>query len=96
MQIHRFDIPSSGSAPRPALTSGANAERGPANTGSRENDAEGAVNSSELEQLSRQLDGISEVRPDVVAAAKLKVQSGEYLTRTAAEGTAASILNKDV
>lgn len=96
MQIHRFDIPSGGSTPRSAGASAPNSQRGIAVGGSRENDAEGVANSSELKQLSRQLDGISDIRPEVVAAAKLRVQAGEYLTRAAAERTAASILNKDV
>jgi hypothetical protein len=95
MQIHRFDIPTGGST-RAAGTSGAKSQRGNAAGPSLENDAEGVANSSELDQLSRQLDGISEVRPEVVAAAKLKLQGGDYLTRAAAEQTAASILNKDV
>ncbi len=95
MQIHRFDIPTGGST-RAAGASGAKSQRGNAAGISLENDAEGVANSSELDQLSRQLDGISEVRPDVVAAAILKVQDGTYLTRTAAEKTAASILNKEV
>ena len=50
---------------------------------------------SELDQLTRQLGGISDVRPDVVAAARVRVQRGDYLTRAAAEQTAAAILSKD-
>ncbi len=95
MQIHRFDI-STGGSTRPASASGAKSQRGNTAGTSLENDAEGVANSSELDQLSRQLDGISEVRPEVVAAAILKLQGGDYLTRAAAEKTAASILNKDV
>jgi hypothetical protein len=95
MQIHRFDIPAGGST-RAEGASAAKSQRGNAAGSSSENDAEGVANSSELDQLSRQLDGISEIRPEVVAAAKLKLQGGDYLTRSAAEQTAASILNKDV
>jgi hypothetical protein len=95
MQIHRFDIPTGGSTGAPG-TSGAKSQRGHAAGSSFKNDAEGVANSSELDQLSRQLDGISEIRPEVVAAAKLKLQGGDYLTRAAAEQTAASILNRDV
>jgi hypothetical protein len=62
---------------------------------SRENDAEGVVGSDELESLTRQLDEISDVRADVVEAAKVRMQRGDYLTRAAAEKTAAAILGKD-
>jgi len=95
MQIHRFDI-STGGGTRSAGASEAKSQREDAAGTFLENDAEGVANSSELNQLSRQLDGISEIRPEVVAAAKLKLQGGDYLTRAAAEQTAASILNKDV
>ena len=95
MQIHRIDIPTGGST-RTASASGAKSQRGNATGTSGENDAEGVANSSELDQLSRQLDGINNIRAEVVAAAKLKLQGGDYLTRAAAEQTAASILNKDV
>lgn len=96
MQIHRIDIPASGDTSRPAMVSGANSKRELAGASSRENEAEGAVGGNELDQLSRLLGGISDVRPDVVAAARVRVQRGDYLTRTAAEETAAVILNKDV
>ena len=95
MQIHRFDISTEAST-RAAGASGAKSPRENAAGTSLENDAEGVANSSELDQLSRQLDGINAIRPEVVAAAKLKLQGGDYLTRAAAEQTAASILNKDV
>jgi len=95
MEIHRFDIPTGGST-RPAGASGAKSQRGNSAGTSLENGAEGVANSSELDQLARQLDAISEIRPEVVAAARLKLQGGDYLTRAAAEQTAASILNKDV
>ncbi len=95
MQIHRIDIPTGGST-RTASASGAKSQRGNAAGTLGENDAEGVANSSELDQLSRQLDGINKIRAEVVAAAKLKLQGGDYLTRAAAEQTAASILNKDV
>lgn len=96
MQIHRIDIPTSGDTSRGASVSGPKLKGGPANAASRENDAEGVASSSELDQLARQLDEISDVRPDVVAAAKVRVQRGDYLTRAVAEKTAAAILNKDV
>ncbi len=95
MQIHRIDIPSGGDTPRAARTPGTNTGRGPSLSAFRENEAEGVAGGSELDQLTRQLDGISDVRPDVVAAAKVRVQRGDYLTRAAAEQTAAAILSKD-
>ena len=96
MQIHRIDIPTSGDTSRSARTPGTNLTRGPAGAVFRENKAMGVAGGDELDQLSRQLDEISEVRPDVVAAARVRVQRGDYLTRTAAEQTAAVILSKDV
>jgi hypothetical protein len=96
MQIHRIDIPTGGETPRSARTPGTHTDRGLVLSGSRENEAEGAVGGSELDALTRQLDGISDVRPDVVAAARVRVQRGDYLTRAAAEKTAAAILSKDV
>ena len=95
MQIHRFDIPSGGDTPRAARTPGTNTGRGQSLSAFRENDAEGVAGGSELDQLTRQLDGISDVRPDVVVAAKVRVQRGDYLTRAAAEQIAAAILSKD-
>ena len=96
MQIHRIDIPSGGDIARTSRTPGAYSDRGMSLTASRENEAEGAVGGSELDHLTRQLDEINEVRPDVVAAAKVRVQRGDYLTRAVAEKTAAAILSKDV
>ena len=96
MQIHRIDIPSGGDTPRSSRASGTNADRELTFSASRENEAEGVAGGSELDRLTRQLDGISNVRPDVVAMAKVRVQRGDYLTRAAAEETAAAILSKDV
>jgi hypothetical protein len=56
----------------------------------------GTMRSSLADSLARQLGGISEVRPDVIAAAKVRMQRGDYLTRAAAEQAADAILNKDV
>ncbi len=95
MQIHRFDNVSASGTPRPVRTAGPNAKDSLQGSVSRENDAEGVAGGDELESLSRQLDGISEVRSDVVEAAKVRVQRGDYLTRAAAEKTAAAILGKD-
>ncbi len=96
MQIHRIDIPTGGDTPRSSRTSGTNTDREQSLSASRENEAEGVAGGSELDRLIRQLDGISDVRPNVVAAAKVRVQRGDYLTRAAAENTAAAILSKDV
>ena len=95
MQIYRFDNPANSGTLRPAMAAGANAVNLQGSV-SRENNADGVIGSTELESLSRQLDGISEVRPDVVAAAKVRMQRGDYLTRAAAEQAAVVILNRDV
>jgi hypothetical protein len=93
MQIHRFDNVSSAGTPRPVIAGG-NGATDPQGTTSRDNMAEG-VGGGELEFLTRQFDGISEVRPEVVAAAKMRMQRGDYLSRAAAEQTAAAILSRD-
>ena len=95
MQIHRIDILTGGDTSHSARAPGTNSARRLANAASRENEAEGVAGGSELDQLSRQLDEISDIRPDVVAAASVRVQRGDYLTRAAAEQTAAAILGKD-
>lgn len=95
MQIQRFDNVSSAGAPRPNWIAGGSVKSSSQGSVSRENDAEGVVGSDELELLTRQLDGISDVRADVVEAAKVRMQRGDYLTRAAAEKTAAAILGKD-
>ncbi len=94
MQIHRFDNVGSTGAPRSARPVTTNSKDSQSSV-SRDNQAEGVDGADELKSLSQQLDGISDVRPDVVAAAKVRVQRGEYLTRAAAEKTAAAILGKD-
>ncbi len=95
MQIQRFDNFSVPGPMRPGGTPGLQSKSGTAGSVVRENEAEGALGGSELDRLSRQLDAVSEIRPDVVAAAKVRVQRGDYLTRAAAEQTAAAILSKD-
>ena len=95
MQIHRFDNFSVPGPMRPGETCGSQSKNSIAGSVVRENEAEGVLGGSELDQLSRQLNAVSEIRPDVVAAAKVRVQRGDYLTRAAAEQTAAAILSKD-
>jgi hypothetical protein len=96
VQIQRFDQrsqigPSSVAVRRQA----GSADLAGSSAVSRESELSGAAGNGELEQLERQLGDIDEIRPDVVAAARLKVQRGDYLTRTAADQTAAAILSKD-
>jgi hypothetical protein len=95
MQIQRFDNISSTGTPRSVRTAASNSNEQLQGSVSRENEAEGIDDGDELKSLSAKLSGISEVRPDVVAAAKVRVQRGDYLTRAAAEQTAAAILGKD-
>ena len=95
MQIHRFDNFSVPGPMRPRETCESQSKNSIAGSFVRENEAEGALGGSELDQLSRQLNAVSEIRPDVVAAAKVSVQRGDYQTRAAAEQTAAAILSKD-
>lgn len=95
MEIHRIDIPTGGETPRSSRASGTNTDRELSLSSSREYEAAGVAGGSELDRLTRQLDGISDVRPDVVAAARVRVQRGDHLTRAAAEETAAAILSKD-
>ncbi|MCA9033720.1 MAG: flagellar biosynthesis anti-sigma factor FlgM [Planctomycetaceae bacterium] len=96
MQIPRTHIPGQSAASPSGVRKGGSAARsGDTGRVSREPEAGGTVNSGELDQLSRQLGEISEVRADVVAAAKVRVQRGDYLTRAAAENIADAILSKD-
>ncbi len=95
MQIHRFDNVSVPGPMRPGETCGSRSKNGIAGSVVHESEAEGALGGSELDQLTRQLNAVSEIRPDVVATAKVRVQRGDYLTRAAAEQTAAAILSKD-
>jgi hypothetical protein len=96
MQIHRFDHAGNAGATRSVRLANTSAKDGISGSVSRENDAEGVVGESELASLSRQLGGISEVRDDVVEAAKVRVQRGDYLTRAAAEKLSDALLNRDV
>lgn len=96
MQIHRFDNVGNSGAARSVRSANTGAKDGISGSVSKENDAEGVVGESELASLTRQLDGVSEVRDDVVEAAKVRVQRGDYLTRAAAEKLADALLNKDV
>jgi hypothetical protein len=50
--------------------------------------------SPEIERWSSRLAAEPEVRPDVVAAARLRLSSGAVLTRSAAEQTAAAIIRR--
>ena len=51
--------------------------------------------SPEIERWSSRLAAEPEVRPDVVAAARLRLSSGALLTRRAAEQTAAAIVRTE-
>ncbi len=96
MQIQRFDLRNQPAPNSVGIRrSGGTAGSGASGSVSRESEAGGAAGSGELESLARQLDSVSEVRAEVVAAAKVRVQRGDYLTRAAAEKTAAAILSKD-
>ncbi len=96
MQIHRIHTPAPSTVSGSALRkeSGAAGAAGSKSV-QREAEAGGAAGNGELEQLSRQLGEFSDVRPDVVSAAKVRVQRGDYLTRASAEGIADAILSKD-
>ena len=98
MQIERFHSASHGS---PA------ASRGPHVSSSRvASDSSQGVEattpattwrelSPEIERWSSRLAAEPEVRPDVVAAARLRLSSGTLLTRRAAEQTAAAIIRTE-
>ena len=97
MQIHRFHSAGSAAAPRVNVRG---SEGSPAGTGANSitagNDLGGAVGGGELERLISHLGEFSDVRADVVAEAKVRVQRGDYLTRAVAEKTANALLNTDV
>jgi hypothetical protein len=96
VQIQRFDLRNQTASGPSGLRRGTNASGSSGSNGvSRDVDAGGGAASGELEQLSRRLGEVSEVRAEVVAEAKVRMQRGDYLTRAAAEKTAAAILSKD-
>lgn len=96
MQIHRIHAGGLAAPAYAAVRKGGLAgEADQTNAVSRELEVGGAVGNGELEQLTRQLGEYSEVRADVVAAAKVRVQRGDYLTRAAAEQIADALLSRD-
>lgn len=96
MQIHRIHTAEQLSGPISGVRqNGGSAGSGTAKSMGSKAEAGGAAEARELEQLNRLLGDVSEVRPDVVAEAKVRMQRGDYLTRAAAERTAAAILSKD-
>ena len=96
MQIHRFHTGGQPSAPSNGVRKGdGSAKSGSAKSASHETEAGGAEGGGELDQLTRRLSDVSEVRAGVVAEAKVRLQRGDYLTRAAAEKTADALLSKD-
>ncbi len=97
MQIHRFHNAGSSAAPRSGVRGSEAAAVGTgANSISAGNELGGAASGGELERLISHLGEFSDVRADVVAEAKVRVQRGDYLTRAVAEQTANALLNTDV
>lgn len=96
MQIPRIHIPGQPAASSSSLRKGGAAGKsGDTSSVSRDADAGGTADSGELDQLTRRLGEFSEVRADVVAEARVRVQRGDYLTRAAAENIADALLSKD-
>jgi anti-sigma28 factor (negative regulator of flagellin synthesis) len=94
MHIQRFDSLQNASAPH--LSAGPSATT-PNSTGSNakksvSREAGGTIRSPSQQSLLEALQKTPEVRQDKVEAAKQRVASGEYLTRSAAEDTAAAIV----
>lgn len=100
MQIERFHSASHGS---PAATRGPHV---PVSSNGAASDSSQGVEtttsattwrelSPEIERWSLRLAAEPEVRPDVVAAARLRLSSGAVLTRSAAEQTAAAIVRTE-
>ncbi len=96
MQIYRFHSSVQTPVPRRDIQSrdlaGSTSSSGAV---ARESEAGGVENNGELEVLTRRLGEYSEVRPEVVQEAKVRVQRGDYLTRAAADQAAAAMLSKD-
>ena len=96
MQIHSFHNVGHAATPPFGLPPAAVAsELSTKNIDSRRADVGGGGANGELDRLTRQLGQVSEVRSDVVAAAKLKVQRGDYLNRATTEVLADTLLSRD-
>lgn len=96
MQIHSFhNVGHAATPPLGLIPAAIASEPNRANVEIRRVEVGGGGANGELDQLARQLGQVSEVRSDVVAAAKLKVQRGDYLNRATAEVLADTLLSRD-
>jgi hypothetical protein len=96
MQIRKFDFVANLNSPPLGATgvgSASNATR-PGAEGRRQASPSSPAG-EELSGLVRQLQALPEVRPSELSRAREAVASGAYLTRRAAEETAAILLGKD-
>jgi hypothetical protein len=96
MNIHRYHIDSHPfPAPHTAVARGPGdaPDTSAARPATRTKDD--GVSSGVANRLVEWLANVPEVRADVVAAARVKVASGELLTRAAAEDTAAAFYRQD-
>lgn len=96
MQIHSIhNSGHKGVTPHGLRPGTAASASGSVNSVPHDSEAGGAATTGELDHLTRLLGEFSEVRADVVAEAKVRVQRGDYLTRASAEATADALLSKD-
>ncbi len=98
MQIERFHSAPhvSPPAPRgPQFISGVITSESPQNVETTTSTTTWIDLSPEIERWSARLAAEPEVRPDVVAAARLRLSSGAMLTRRAADETAAAIIRQE-
>lgn len=95
MLIQRFDNLNGSEQARSVGPAGSGAGPHLNGSGLRNHEAEGVVGGDELDLLMRRLDAMSDIRPEVVAAAQVRLHRGDYLTHAAAEQTAAAILGTD-
>ena len=98
MQIERFHSASHASPPAPRgpqFSSQGVASESPQGVETTTSATTWRELSPEIERWSSRLAAEPEVRPDVVAAARLRLSSGTVLTRRAAEQTAAAIIRTE-
>ncbi|MBX3444730.1 MAG: hypothetical protein KF774_20185 [Planctomyces sp.] len=93
MQVHRPHTPDPSSLPVQNRTArGAGQVSGAQAPGVAPSETTAPGGNSQVAVLHEQLRGIPDTREEVMARAREKVASGDYLTRPAAEATAEAIL----
>lgn len=98
MNVYRYHVDSH---PFPAPRTSVSGGKGPGGSGDTSavepaiRSKDDGVQASLHSRLADRLQAVPEIREDVVAAARVKLVSGELLTRAAAEDTAAAFVRQE-